>query len=153
MPPTRIIADDHAVSPVIGVILMVAITVILSAVIGTFVLGLAPNGSTQPQTNFGFSFDADGSPTGIAACNLTGGGDAGVLTVTHEGGANVDADRIELVTGANRTGWADCGASGTVTAGGSVDVDVDSDQTLRVVWTAEGGAESAVLGEWVGSEA
>ncbi|MCY4732257.1 type IV pilin N-terminal domain-containing protein [Natronomonas gomsonensis] len=32
--------DNRAVSPVIGVILMVAITVILAAVIGTFVLGL-----------------------------------------------------------------------------------------------------------------
>ncbi|OYR73301.1 type IV pilin [Halorubrum ezzemoulense] len=32
--------DDRGVSPVIGVILMVAITVILAAVIGTFVLGL-----------------------------------------------------------------------------------------------------------------
>ena len=35
--------DDDAVSPVIGVILMVAITVILAAVIGTFVLGLGDN--------------------------------------------------------------------------------------------------------------
>jgi len=35
-----LLADDDAVSPVIGVILMVAITVILAAVIGTFVLGL-----------------------------------------------------------------------------------------------------------------
>jgi flagellin-like protein len=32
--------DEDAVSPVIGVILMVAITVILAAVIGTFVLGV-----------------------------------------------------------------------------------------------------------------
>jgi len=32
--------NDRAVSPVIGVILMVAITVILAAVVGTFVLGL-----------------------------------------------------------------------------------------------------------------
>jgi flagellin-like protein len=31
--------DERAVSPVIGVILMAAITVILAAVIGTFVLG------------------------------------------------------------------------------------------------------------------
>ncbi len=37
---TNILGDDEAVSPVIGVILMVAITVILAAVIGTFVLGL-----------------------------------------------------------------------------------------------------------------
>lgn len=35
--------SDRAVSPVIGVILMVAITVILAAVIGTFVLGLGDN--------------------------------------------------------------------------------------------------------------
>lgn len=33
--------DTNAVSPVIGVILMIAITVILAAVIGTFVLGLS----------------------------------------------------------------------------------------------------------------
>ncbi|WP_238392211.1 type IV pilin [Halorussus amylolyticus] len=36
----QLLSDDDAVSPVIGVILMVAITVILAAVIGTFVLGL-----------------------------------------------------------------------------------------------------------------
>lgn len=33
-------ADSRAVSPVIGVILMIAITVVLSAVVGTFVLGM-----------------------------------------------------------------------------------------------------------------
>ena len=47
------IADDDAVSPVIGVILMVAITVILAAVIGTFVLGLGDDlGQTAPQANY-----------------------------------------------------------------------------------------------------
>ncbi|ELZ53842.1 hypothetical protein C465_00534 [Halorubrum distributum JCM 9100] len=40
-------------SPVIGVILMVAITVILAAVIGTFVLGLGDQlGDTAPQASF-----------------------------------------------------------------------------------------------------
>jgi flagellin-like protein len=41
--------DDRAVSPVIGVILMVAITVILAAVIGTFVLNLGGSVSTNVQ--------------------------------------------------------------------------------------------------------
>jgi len=46
-------AEDRAVSPVIGVILMVAITVILAAVIGTFVLGLGDQlGETAPQASF-----------------------------------------------------------------------------------------------------
>lgn len=38
--------NDEAVSPVIGVILMVAITVILAAVIASFVFGIA--GATKP---------------------------------------------------------------------------------------------------------
>ena len=45
--------QERAVSPVIGVILMVAITVILAAIIGTFVLGLGQNASqTTPQASF-----------------------------------------------------------------------------------------------------
>jgi len=48
------IGDDDAVSPVIGVILMVAITVILAAVIGTFVLDLGQNAASQ-QASAGVS--------------------------------------------------------------------------------------------------
>lgn len=45
--------DNRAVSPVIGVILMVAITVILAAIIGAFVLGLGGQASeTTPQASF-----------------------------------------------------------------------------------------------------
>ncbi|WP_181692455.1 type IV pilin [Natronomonas sp. LN261] len=44
--------DERGVSPVIGVILMVAITVILAAVIGTFVLGLGDQTSSAPQASF-----------------------------------------------------------------------------------------------------
>jgi flagellin-like protein len=46
---------DGAVSPVIGVVLMVAITVILAAIIGTFVLGLGQE--TNAGANAGASFD------------------------------------------------------------------------------------------------
>ncbi|PSP81540.1 type IV pilin [Halobacteriales archaeon QS_1_68_20] len=49
--------DDRAVSPVIGVILMVAITVILAAVIGTFVLDLGDSVDQNPQAAVSFSED------------------------------------------------------------------------------------------------
>jgi len=49
--------DDDAVSPVIGVILMVAITVILAAVIGTFVLGLGDQVEQEAQA--GVNIDDD----------------------------------------------------------------------------------------------
>ena len=56
--------DDRAVSPVIGVILMVAITVILAAVIGTFVLGLGDSlGDNQPSAQLNVDFDGDETVT------------------------------------------------------------------------------------------
>jgi flagellin-like protein len=53
----QLLTDDEAVSPVIGVILMVAITVILAAVIGTFVLNLGDDVEANPTA--GVSVDGD----------------------------------------------------------------------------------------------
>jgi len=44
--------DDRGVSPVIVVILMVAITVILAAVIATFVMNMGPNENTPANANW-----------------------------------------------------------------------------------------------------
>jgi len=87
--------DDRAVSPVIGVILMVAITVILAAVIGTFVLGLGDQvQSTTPQASFGFSQETvewtDGSGTDTETESSP------TVTVTHETGDTLDASNIDL---------------------------------------------------------
>jgi len=46
--------DDRGVSPVIGVILMVAITVILAAVIAAFVLGLGYTNESAPSVNWNY---------------------------------------------------------------------------------------------------
>jgi len=43
------VSKQDAVSPAVGVILMVAITVILAAVIGTFVLGLGDQVEQESQ--------------------------------------------------------------------------------------------------------
>jgi len=86
-------AEERGVSPVIGVILMVAITVILAAVIGTFVLGLGDQVSqTAPQATISVEgSDVYGS---AAATNDTvtlkhGGGDD---LVASETGWNIDVD-------------------------------------------------------------
>ena len=72
--------DDRAVSPVIGVILMVAITVILAAVIGTFVLGLGDSlGDNQPSASIGVSTSADN------------------ITLEHQGGDRVEAGNLRLI--------------------------------------------------------
>jgi flagellin-like protein len=55
---------DDAVSPVVGVILMVAVTVILAAVIGSFVLDLGNNVQANAQAGVTFNQDSsDGTAT------------------------------------------------------------------------------------------
>jgi len=68
--------DDRAVSPVIGVILMVAITVILAAVIGGFVLGLGDSLQSTPQAQLEASYLSEVGATGNDGVELShNGGD------------------------------------------------------------------------------
>jgi flagellin-like protein len=60
MKVSNLFTDDNAVSPVIGVILMVAITVILAAVIGAFVLNIGSSQDTAPSTPFEWKNTTDG---------------------------------------------------------------------------------------------
>jgi len=81
--PNPFNSDDRAVSPVIGVILMVAITVILAAVIGTFVLGLGDSlGDNQPSAQLSVDIDEG------AADNVT--------TVSHDGGDSIPSDTLRV---------------------------------------------------------
>jgi flagellin-like protein len=126
--------DERAVSPVIGVILMVAITVILAAVIGTFVLGLGENvQSTAPSASFAFDYDSDA------------GGDS--LTITHESGDAIDPDRVDVVFGSSEEDWGSVSGS-AITAGDTTTVDPASGDTVRVIWTSQSGDNSATLGEF-----
>lgn len=64
---------EEAVSPVIGVILMVAITVILAAVIAAFVFGMA--GNVQKTKNIALTAEANGTSPGIIDITNQGGKD------------------------------------------------------------------------------
>jgi flagellin-like protein len=73
--------DDRGVSPVIGVILMVAITVILAAVIASFVLGLGGNNEPAPSPTVESDFSTE-----TLNFSVTGGDefDPSVATVDAE---------------------------------------------------------------------
>ena len=90
--------DTRAVSPVIGVILMVAITVILAAVIGSFVLGIGGDTEQTPQATF--EVDAVGEENGEGNVTLRKtGGEALVvddLTVVVENTSSEEIDRQSL---------------------------------------------------------
>jgi flagellin-like protein len=79
-PPVKELAtvrSEDAVSPVIGVILMVAIVVILAAVIAAFVFGMA--GSTGTSKNIGMTVSPIPMPTGGISILWQGGTDLNSL--------------------------------------------------------------------------
>ncbi|KAB7513972.1 type IV pilin [Halosegnis rubeus] len=122
--------DDSAVSPVIGVILMVAITVILAAVIGTFVLGLGDNVQSTPTTQFSFDYTSNGND----------------VTITHDGGDSINPARLS-VNGVDTTVAWSTGSDSSVSAGESTNTLTISSSAneVRVIWTAEGGGSSQTL--------
>lgn len=73
----QFLEEEGAVSPVIGVILMVAITVILAAVIAAFVFGMGPP-EQAPQASLRASADTSDFNTS-----------AGIISLEHQGGDQV----------------------------------------------------------------
>ncbi|MFA4859865.1 type IV pilin [Methanoregula sp.] len=81
--------NDEAVSPVIGVILMVAITVILAAVIAAFVFGMA--GNIQSAKTVAITMTQNS--TGYGTATINGGADLPTLsyvTYSINGAKEVD---------------------------------------------------------------
>jgi flagellin-like protein len=150
----QLLTDDDAVSPVIGVILMVAITVILAAVIGTFVLGLGDRVSeAQPNAQFSFEY-AEGEDYD--------GGTHNFVNITHDGGDGVEADQLEVTIGGNSAWKAgnsdthtiadDDWAGEKITAGATVEIYDDSGtisdgEEVKVIWSASGSDKTAIIGE------
>ncbi|MFC6836822.1 type IV pilin N-terminal domain-containing protein [Halomarina ordinaria] len=134
--------DDRAVSPVIGVILMVAITVILAAVIGTFVLGLGDSmGNNAPSASF--SFDQDGD---VATSGAT-------LDIEHNGGQTLDSENVEVrYKGEEITDDMDTSFTSDISSGAIATVDISDTATnsysegdeITVVWVSDG--ETSELG-------
>ncbi|QZA89038.1 type IV pilin N-terminal domain-containing protein [Salinarchaeum sp. IM2453] len=146
---------SRGVSPVIGVILMVAITIILAAVIGAFVLGFGTDTETPPNT----AWDSSQDPVSIGDDGLESDDDLNVtftlettdrtidgsnLNVVLTGDGEVDGDDIDL----NDETYS-AGSSIVVGTADNVDVDItdtegiNPDDQIRIVW--EGDDTSSTL--------
>ncbi|WP_435319180.1 type IV pilin [Haloarchaeobius sp. TZWSO28] len=143
----NLFTEDDAVSPVIGVILMVAITVILAAVIGAFVLNIGGSQEQVPQVSWGYDHtDADSSTLDE-------------LTVSHEGGDSVDSSTIFLTledtagTAVDDVDWAtQTGSTSDISAGSSATLQASGTGedlvSATVVWKSSSSDNSQVIGEW-----
>ena len=125
----NLFTEERAVSPVIGVVLMVAITVILAAVVGSFVLGLAGDVSeTAPTAQISFEYDS------------------GEVTLIHDGGSSFSSDNVRLTGSGGTDNPLEDWGNGQVSAGDSVTVDIseeDEGNTLRVIW--QGSSSSSTI--------
>jgi len=136
---TNLFEDDRAVSPVIGVILMVAITVILAAVIGTFVLGLGDSLSqSAPSATYDWTQNSTTAPVEV--------------TVTHKGGDTIKSSTVSASISGTGTvnGDATNWAAEEITAGDSwaVTKNADPGDEITVTWQATEGGSSSVLTEY-----
>ncbi|WP_227133698.1 type IV pilin [Halorubellus salinus] len=137
----NLFADEDAVSPVIGVILMVAITVILAAVIGAFVLGIGGSQTQTPQASWEWS---SGSASGTLACDVSvdGSSSGSTFHVTHQGGDELESDNLAI-------GGTDCTDGNTVNAGTPLQVsDVQSDTTVSLVWKSPSSSDTSILSSY-----
>jgi flagellin-like protein len=154
----RRLATGRGVSPVIGVILMVAITVILSAVIATFVLTIADGQESAPAATFEVEQIKEG-----------GSGDPDEVQITMTQGGPIDADNLYISIAsdvqiqesdsastpgpADRISWANYTTEDRVTAGKSISPvepensvgDIDG-ETIQIIW--DGNTDSSVVYEW-----
>ena len=112
----KFLKDERGVSPVIGVILMVAVTVVLGAVVAGFVFGYL--GTTSKAPNVALSVIDD--PTDQAS-----------LLVKHNGGESISANawKGSLTSGkestANFTTQTSLGAN-AISTGTALDVSTDT---------------------------
>ncbi len=155
-----LLTDDDAVSPVIGVILMVAITVILAAVIAAFVLGLGDTNSVAPNTSFEYEYNQ--STQGSIDVRVASGDTFNSDRITFTGAELPDSVEGEDFTAA-LGGTTDVtagtsvvvgnisvdGSSTTIsgnTVGGTTDADViPPDYLLELTFTSESGDTSSVI--------
>ncbi|MBX0302846.1 type IV pilin [Haloarcula salinisoli] len=122
----QLIQDDDAVSPVIGVILMVAITVILAAVIASFVLGLGDSAG-------------DAAPTLSVECNVAND------YINHTGGDELNGDELTLQNGDGGTINSGTYNAGDQLANSSTGTTVSGDEQIQ--WANPDGSSTSIIAE------
>ena len=116
-PPKNPAMNVEAVSPVIGVILMVAVTVILAAVIATFVFGSAENVQKTKVV--------------AATAQMTIDGD---IAITYQGGPDSDSLKSITITAPDGSSWHTTNSAGTLADSGTTYYQPDIGSVMKLYY-------------------
>jgi len=120
----KLLTDERAVSPVVGVALLIAITVILAAVIGGVVLGLGSSSAEAPQASLQFEYNS------------------GDLTISHEGGDELKQKNVILRGNTTANFNQDLAAGESMTKSTTL----SAGDEVSVVWQDPNSNDEAVIG-------
>lgn len=124
--------EDAGVSPVIGVILMVAVTLVLAAVISVALLGATDRvGDPVPTATFDMEYDS------------------GTVTLEHESGASIDKSSLSVLVGGDEVDenvtYSDTD-SDSITVGNTMEFAANSGDEVKLLFTS--GDSSYPLAEY-----
>lgn len=133
--------EERAVSPVIGVILMVAITVILAAVIASFVLGLGDTDDPAPTIVFEDELSSDNMEYEISITSGDTNADASNLIVyidDDDGESWDEFDEVDDLSAGQSLVFNDTDETN--------EDDIDPEDEIQLIWEDNGTSE--VLAEF-----
>lgn len=143
--------DTRAISPVVAVVLLIAITLTLTLVALPVVFGVVSDfGSDQPSAEFAFYYEESGSSfqTDDFGNDTLANDVSGLVTVTYERGDNIDPETITVqarTSGGLLNDTGRYGPSERLQPGQEFSVVASRGETVRVIWNSPDGSESAVL--------
>jgi FlaG/FlaF family flagellin (archaellin) len=115
---------------------MIAITVVLTTVLGTFVLEIGAEQERIPSASIQFEYDRPND----------------AVTATHEGGDTLTGRVVVTKNGGSATEWPapiEAGDRFSVGTGGDLPTTVTAGDEITVVWRSSGGDETKVVGKFV----
>lgn len=126
-------ADKRAVSPVVGVALLLAITTILAAVVGSVILGLGTGPVGEPEVTLSFEV-VDGD----------------TIELRHEGGDQLDAEEVVVLDSSGRE--LEPGLDKDLSTGERQEIvssgefaELEDDERISIVWQDPRGDGERIL--------
>ncbi len=148
--------ERRGVSAVVGIVLLLAVTVLLAAVVAPLMFGtISEFRSETPDAEFAFRYE-DGEPLELELTADDFGTPVeqgqGLVSVHLQRGGTLDPANVEIrgsVSGGNLLENSSVyGPDDRVEDGDIVTITAVRDETIQVIWTGDGGDESAILDDF-----